>query len=101
MDPKVNRASAFVRLYAPRSSIALKSARPLRFEPGGLGCFAHAEIAVDQASALMALGWYARGWLCKIPPRPSTAIAMNRANLERVNPERRRLAAAAPPSPSA
>ena len=36
-------------------------ARPLRFEPSGFGRFAHAEITVDQASAPMALGWYARG----------------------------------------
>ena len=31
-------------------------ARPLGFEPGSLGRFAHTEIAVDPASALMALG---------------------------------------------
>src|SRR6516162_8280754 len=54
--PVPERSRQSVRLYVPRSSIALKSARPLRLEPGGLGCF-----ALGQAGALMALDWYARG----------------------------------------
>src|SRR6516165_7570509 len=43
-------------LRAPFKHCLEIRARPLRFEPGGLGCFAHTEIAVDPASALMALG---------------------------------------------
>ena len=61
MDPNgQSRLRVRPPLRAPFEHCLEIRARPLRFEPGSLGCFAHAEIAVDQARALMALGWYAR-----------------------------------------
>jgi hypothetical protein len=65
------------RGYGPTSTshggLQIGASRP-RFQPGGFGRFAHAEIAVDQASALMALGCDARGLkrICERSPPPST-----------------------------
>ena len=77
-------------LRAPFKHCLEIRARPLRLEPGGLGCFAHTEIAVDQAGALMALGWYARS-LKRIDvgfARVSQRIEPRRANDRRREPRK-------------